>query len=221
MPKRAAGAVGAPPLQANVAELRALAHPLRLRILERFAEAPRTTKQVADLLGQPPTRLYHHVAALERAGLLRLKETRKNRGTVEKWYESASRTMSGAKAAASPKQSAASMAARRGLAMALLEQSRQEVLAAMTSPGADAPLLARLLMVAPPEREKELRTRLHEFLKEIQREFATDENAVPDERCERWAMTMTFAPCDVSPAPRTAKAAKSRPARGARSPARS
>src|SRR3954467_13034071 len=77
---------GAPLLADNVADLRALAHPLRLRMMELFAEQPRTTKQVADLLGQPPTRLYHHVAALERAGLLVLKETRQNRGAVEKWY---------------------------------------------------------------------------------------------------------------------------------------
>src|SRR3954469_553299 len=84
---------GAPPLAPSVAEMRALAHPLRLRILELFAEAPRTTKQVADMLGQPPTRLYHHVAALERAGLLVLKETRPNRGVVEKWYEAVARQM--------------------------------------------------------------------------------------------------------------------------------
>src|SRR5438477_12848542 len=84
---------GAPVLQRTVADLRALAHPLRLRIMELFAESPKTTKQVAELLGQPPTRLYHHVAALERAGLIHLKETRKNRGTVEKWYESISRTL--------------------------------------------------------------------------------------------------------------------------------
>ena len=67
--------------------------------MELFAEAPRTTKQVAELLGQPPTRLYHHVAALEGAGLLRLTETRKNRGAVEKWYESISRTLGAATSA--------------------------------------------------------------------------------------------------------------------------
>src|SRR5215213_9234403 len=77
---------GAPALQRSVSDLRALAHPLRLRMMELFAESPRTTKQVAGILGQPPTRLYHHVAALERAGLLVLKETRQNRGAVEKWY---------------------------------------------------------------------------------------------------------------------------------------
>src|SRR6059058_1461763 len=84
---------GAPSLRRTVSDLRALAHPLRLRMMELFAESPKTTKKVAELLGQPPTRLYHHVAALERAGLLRLTETRKNRGTTEKWYESVSRTL--------------------------------------------------------------------------------------------------------------------------------
>src|SRR5579885_1008660 len=78
---------GAPALQTGLAQMRALAHPLRLRIMEVLADAPRTTKQVAELLGQPPTRLYHHVAALERAGLLRLKEARQKPGATEKWYE--------------------------------------------------------------------------------------------------------------------------------------
>src|ERR1051326_7711550 len=68
-------------------QVRALAHPLRLRLLELFARQPRTAKQAAEVLGEPPTRLYHHVAALERAGLIRLKETRQNRGTTEKYYE--------------------------------------------------------------------------------------------------------------------------------------
>jgi hypothetical protein len=36
---RQSSGAGAPHLQANVAELRALAHPLRLRIMELFAEA--------------------------------------------------------------------------------------------------------------------------------------------------------------------------------------
>src|SRR3954464_5658697 len=94
MPKRPRRTrAGAPELQPAVAGLRALAHPLRLRMMELFAESPKTTKQVADLLGAPPTRLYHHVAALERAGLLVLKETRQNRGAVEKWYASVSRQL--------------------------------------------------------------------------------------------------------------------------------
>src|ERR1044071_8728746 len=86
---------GAPVLRRALADLRALAHPLRLRMMELFAESPKTTKQVADLLGQPPTRLYHHVAALERARLLVLKEKRKNRGTVEKWYAGVAQQVQG------------------------------------------------------------------------------------------------------------------------------
>ena len=72
-------------------QLRALAHPLRLRLLEVFALGPSTTKQAAERLGLPPTRLYHHVYALERAGLLRLRETRPVRGATEKYFEAVRR----------------------------------------------------------------------------------------------------------------------------------
>src|SRR5262245_42664189 len=67
------------------------AHPIRLKLLERLAACPRTTKQAAELLGVPATRLYHHVNALEKVGLVRLKETRPVRGTVEKYYEAVAR----------------------------------------------------------------------------------------------------------------------------------
>jgi DNA-binding transcriptional ArsR family regulator len=177
--------------------MRALAHPLRLRILELFAEAPRTTKHVAELLGEPPTRLYHHVAALERAGLLRLTETRKNRGTTEKWYEAISRTMGSStsihSARVAPRDQAA---ARRAVAMAILEQSRQEVVSSMSrsAPPADRPLLARLVMVAPPAQLAELRGRIMRLLKDVQRDFACDEESRVEGEEERWAMTVTFAP---------------------------
>jgi len=80
-PRRGASRDGA------LAQVRALSHPLRLRLMELFALKPRTTMQAAEALGQPPTRLYHHVAALEGAGLVRLRETRAKRGTTEKYYE--------------------------------------------------------------------------------------------------------------------------------------
>lgn len=70
----------------NLAQVRALADPLRLRLLEALRAKPMTTKQVALLIGEKPTRLYHHMEALERAGLVRLVKTRRNRGTVEKYY---------------------------------------------------------------------------------------------------------------------------------------
>ena len=75
----------------SLEQVRILAHPLRLRLLEHFALGPMTTRQVAEKLGVPATRLYHHVNALEAVGLIRLKETRPVRGTIEKYYEGVAR----------------------------------------------------------------------------------------------------------------------------------
>jgi len=146
---------------------------------------------VAELLGQPPTRLYHHVAALERSGLLKLKETRKNRGTVEKWYESISRTMgSGAEGG---RKRGTTAADRRAIAMTVLEQSRAEVVNAMSRRGEEPPLVARLVMSAPPAMMPQLRQRLYGFLKDVQAEFDCGVTSSGDDY-ERWAMTLTFAP---------------------------
>lgn len=71
---------------ADWGQVKAMGDPLRMRMLEAFKDKPRTTKQVASLLGEPPTRLYHHTELLERAGLIRPTHTRRNRGTTEKYY---------------------------------------------------------------------------------------------------------------------------------------
>jgi DNA-binding transcriptional ArsR family regulator len=77
----------------DLEQMKVLADPLRIRMLELFGEE-RTTKQVADMLGQPPTRLYHHVAALERMGLVRLTRTQQRRGAMEKYYLAVAKTFS-------------------------------------------------------------------------------------------------------------------------------
>jgi DNA-binding transcriptional ArsR family regulator len=72
----------------DIDQVKALSHPLRMRIIETLAASdPMTTKQVADALGEKPTRLYHHVGLLQKAGLIRLTHTQQNRGTTEKYYE--------------------------------------------------------------------------------------------------------------------------------------
>lgn len=194
---------GAPALTAGVAETRALAHPLRLRIMESFAEGPRTTKQVAELLGQPPTRLYHHVAALERAGLIRLKATRKNRGATEKWFEAVGGVMAGADAGrGSKRRSNGGRAARRALALTILAQSRQEVVAAMAARGGERAILTRLIVVTPPARLAEIRRRLLAMLDELREEFEREDaesEPAPDETVVRWALTLTFAPRQGGP----------------------
>lgn len=69
-------------------QLKAIADPLRRRLLGIFASEPMTTKQAAGLLSEKPTKLYHHVDLLEKTGLIELIETRQNRGTVERYYRS-------------------------------------------------------------------------------------------------------------------------------------
>jgi len=76
----------------SLEQVKVLANPLRLRLLEAFCPEARTTKQVAELLEERPTRLYHHVEALAKAGLIRLCDTRQVRGTVEKYYRAVAKT---------------------------------------------------------------------------------------------------------------------------------
>jgi len=183
---------GAPPLGRTVADLRALAHPLRLRMMELFAESPKTTKQVAELLDQPPTRLYHHVAALERAGLLVLTERRQNRGAVEKWYTSVAQQIQ----AGVRQKTDAARAARRAVAATVLEQARQELLA-MPFGAKEAALLTRLVVVAPSAQIPAIRQWLFDAVQRMRAEFELDDApAAPleKEQCERWALTLAFAP---------------------------
>ena len=63
-----------------------LTDPFKLKLLERFAGKPATTKQVADRMGEKAPRLYRHVDALADAGLLELVEEKPKRGTIERYY---------------------------------------------------------------------------------------------------------------------------------------
>jgi DNA-binding transcriptional ArsR family regulator len=171
-------------------ELRALAHPIRLKLLEYFAE-PRTTMQVAALMGEPPTRLYHHVNALERAGILRLKNTKQVRGTTEKYYEIAKRQIG----IASPKHAPpSSRAALSGLASMVFEEGRQELLASIAK--ADkltpdtAPIAFRMLISVPAGQQATIRKRIQGMIKGLKADFEDCEDA----GVQTWAMTLGFAP---------------------------
>jgi len=184
---RSRRSAGAPVLQRTVADLRALAHPLRLRMMELFAESPKTTKQVAELLGQPPTRLYHHVAALERSGLLVLKEKRQNRGAVEKWYVGIAQQIR----AAGPKKQ--NRAARRAVAATVLEQAKQELLSAPTG-GVEPALLARVVVAVPRAKIPAIRKRLFDTVQSLRSQTPRGAGKGVERDCERWAVTVAFAP---------------------------
>jgi len=74
---------------ATLAQVKALADPLRYRVFENLIAEPRTAKQMAEHLGTHPTRLYHHFRVLEKAGLIEAAGTRQKRGTTEKYFKAA------------------------------------------------------------------------------------------------------------------------------------
>ncbi|MFF7454765.1 ArsR/SmtB family transcription factor [Kitasatospora sp. NPDC008115] len=75
---------------ADAATLKALADPLRLAILDVLMDAsasgPLTAKEIAAALDEPQTKLYRHIKQLEKAGLVRVAETRLVSGIVESRY---------------------------------------------------------------------------------------------------------------------------------------
>ena len=73
----------------SVDAVRAVADPLRLRMLFEMTYTPRTVKELAALLGVPQTRLYYHVKLLERQGLIWVVERRLVSGIEERTYRSA------------------------------------------------------------------------------------------------------------------------------------
>jgi len=70
----------------SLEQAKLLTDPFKLKLLERFAGTPVTTKQVADQMGEKAPRLYRHVDALVDAGFLELVEEKPKRGTVERYY---------------------------------------------------------------------------------------------------------------------------------------
>ena len=74
---------------ATVREAKALAHPLRLRILRLCVQNELTNKQLADRLGREPGTVLYHVRLLVDAGLLKPAPVRTgDSGALEKPYRS-------------------------------------------------------------------------------------------------------------------------------------
>ena len=78
---------------ANAREIKALAHPLRLRILRLCGLHELTNKQLAERLDQDPGTMLYHVRQLLSTGFLEPAEVRTGRnGALEKPYRSTGRS---------------------------------------------------------------------------------------------------------------------------------
>jgi DNA-binding transcriptional ArsR family regulator len=67
-------------------QFKALAHPLRQRLLGLLDRRAATLAQLAERLGEPRGTIGHHLKVLEAAGLVRVVRTRRVRGGTEHWY---------------------------------------------------------------------------------------------------------------------------------------
>ncbi len=153
--------------------MKVLANPLRIRILELFCEE-RTTKQVAGILEQPPTRLYHHVSALERVGLIRLARTQQRRGALEKYYLAVAKTFSADTRLFSSSASAQVKEATGGVAAQILENTAADLRALIErDEGLEAleqeAILSYLEVRASPKELKAIRDKLMKVIKNSSR----------------------------------------------------
>jgi DNA-binding transcriptional ArsR family regulator len=186
----------------DLAQLRALADPLRLRILGALGGVPRTTKQVAEMLGEKPTRLYHHVESLERVGLIRLTETRPNRGTLEKYYQAVAAQFEVSSSALSPETGEkVEPSAQEALLTSLLDTTRKELLANLR-PGSstppspeEAPLVARVTTRGSGQKIQVLRRQLLQWVEQIRAAEAAAECSSEEEGKGEASYTFTVVFC--------------------------
>src|SRR5436190_15869195 len=75
----------------TVERLKAVADPIRIRLILELLDGKRTVKELAEALGVPPTRLYYHVKILERHGLIEVANRRMVSGIEERTYRAASK----------------------------------------------------------------------------------------------------------------------------------
>lgn len=152
-------------------QARVLANPLRLRILAEFVSEPRTTKQVADRLGEPPTKLYRHVDALLEAGLLTRKAERQKRGTTERYLQAVATRFEVDRALFAPSAKGTSSAAPRKLAemiSSMFADTEREFLshAAGVATAKDPPIMMRVLARGSKAEMAQLRDTLGAWIEE-------------------------------------------------------
>jgi DNA-binding transcriptional ArsR family regulator len=187
----------------DLEQVKVMADPLRLRLLEHFCKKEMTTKQVAGELGEKPTRLYHHVDALERVGLIRLTRTQQNRGTVEKYYQAVAKMFKAEPGLFSAGDGAdpSNKDAIEDLTTQLLDRTAEELRDvlryAQTCELAteDEPLVTFAEVHAPPDGVNEIQDKLMAFLEEQSAEHQNIDG--PQEGWRRFRLTIMLFPLDL------------------------
>lgn len=150
----------------DLEQVRLLADPFKLQLLQAFAEAPKATKQVAAELGERVTKLYRHVDALHDSGLLEVVEEKQKRGTIERTFRAVARRFEADHSLfASDGGQKVSDAAREMLRVS--EAEILDVLAHWDEGDEEQMIITRIRGRASPQKIAELRATLNEWLDSV------------------------------------------------------
>jgi len=163
-----------------------MADPLKLRLLQAFAESAKTTKQVAAELGESVTKLYRHVDALHDSGLLEVVGEKQKRGTIERTFRAVAQRFE----ADHSLFSGAADNEGTDAAREMLRVSETEILNVLASPRDDdeeQAIVMRIRGKATSEKIAELRTTLQEWIDSL-----PDCDQLPAEDTEEFGGLIAF-----------------------------
>jgi DNA-binding transcriptional ArsR family regulator len=150
----------------NLDALRALVDGQRHRIVTLLIEEPLTAKELAERLGIARTRLYYHLAMLERRGLIRGVETRVVSGVQERTYRAVARTFRVDRALLASQATEAEVSeAQATILDAVAGDVRARVVPSGTAPDDDL-LVSRTFLRLTDARRRELGARLKALIGE-------------------------------------------------------
>jgi DNA-binding transcriptional ArsR family regulator len=158
----------------DLEQIRLLTDPLKLKLIQAFAEKPRTTKQVAEALGESVTKLYRHVDALFDAGLLEIVEEKQKRGTIERTFSTVAQRFEADHSLFADGNNGEGVSAAREVLRGV-EDEIIDVLASAEKGEEQEAVLMRLRGKASPQRIAELQKSLTEWIESTQSEFENDD----------------------------------------------
>jgi DNA-binding transcriptional ArsR family regulator len=174
----------------DLEQVRLLADPLKLRLLQAFSEGEKTTKAVARELGESVTKLYRHVDALHDAGLLEIVRETQKRGTVERTFRAVARRFEADRSLFS----SSSPDDANNPVSDLMRVGEDELLAALADSNStdDDVILARFRIKATPEHIAGLRQSLTDWVNDVQSSAFGDDS--DDEDLEEAGAIIAFYP---------------------------
>lgn len=75
-------------MEINLEQQKLISSPLRIKIIYLLAKRAMTAKQVAEELGKSAGSIHYHIQQLYKGEILKIEETKENRGIIEKYYRS-------------------------------------------------------------------------------------------------------------------------------------